>query len=101
MFCIEHEVKFTLVGPNKFQTYYIGSLQQVKFARAHGIRSIFYYSNQTPATDVKEIIESGIRPDFWMVTFTMLYSLFTYSAAIDTKHVEQGLPLSKLPSQSR
>ncbi len=101
MYCQENEVQFALVGPNKFQTYYIGGLQQVKFAKAYSFRSVLYYSNQTPAQDVIEIIANDIRPDFWLVTFSMLYSLFTYSAVVDSKHVEDGKSLSTLPSQTR
>lgn len=41
------------------------------------------------------------KPDFIMVTFSILLSLISYSARIDSDHHEKGLPVEEMPSRNR
>lgn len=47
------------------------------------------------------IIDGKVNPDFNLVSFTTLPSLFEYSATVDSDHLNKGGSLKDLPSRNR
>jgi hypothetical protein len=74
--------------------------KHVSFAKNYGIRSVWYYHQRIPKTEI-DLLKSRGRsqlPDFTIINFATLHSLLTYSATADCEHVANGGSLDSLPS---
>jgi hypothetical protein len=69
-------------------TFYFGGFELLKMAKLFEIRTVWYYTQETPASEVTDLMSSDCRPDFVMVAFSTLETLFSYSAKADLAHFD-------------
>jgi hypothetical protein len=90
-------------------TFYFGKgMELLLTCKLFEIRTVWYYSQQhnnngggDESSEVAKMVKNEFKPDFVMVSFSQLPSLFSYSAKVDLDHFAKTASKDNLPSQTR
>ena len=90
----------------KSNTYFICTAvaRLIDMKEKHAVRTIWFYQTHTTAEEIKMLLdcEPCDRPDFVIIAFSQLFSLFQGSAKADFEYfLKGGLDEDQVPSQRR